>query len=41
MEVYTSEDSEEEVTMLRIGTQQGEASRVRAAKSFEFGEGKL
>ena len=42
MEVYRSEKSEEEVTVLRVGTQQGEATpRVRAAKSSEFGEGKL
>ena len=32
-----SEESEEVVTVLR----QGEAPRVRASKSSEFGEGKL
>ena len=37
VEVYMSEESEERVTVLR----QGEAPRVRAAKSSEFGEGKL
>ena len=36
-----SEEPEEEVTVLRVGTQQGEAPRVRAVKSFEFEEGKL
>ena len=37
-----SEESEERVTELRVGTQQGgEAPRVRAVKSFEFGEEKL
>ena len=41
MEVYRLEESEEGVTVLRVGTQQGAAPRVRAAKSFEFGEGKL
>ena len=35
------EDSEEEVTVLRLGTWQGEAPRVRAVKSSEFGEGKM
>ena len=37
VEVYMSEEFEEGVTVLR----QGEAPRVRAAKSFEFGQGKL
>ena len=37
VEVYVSEESEEGVTVLR----QGAAPRVRAAKSFKFGEGKL
>ena len=37
VEVYMSEESEEGVTVLR----QGAAPRVRAAKSSEFGEGKL
>ena len=32
-----SEESEEGVTVLRVGTDQG----VRAVKSTEFGEGKL
>ena len=41
VEVYMSEESEERVTVLRVGTQQGAAPRVRAAKSSEFGEGKL
>ena len=41
MEIYRSEESEEEVTVLQVGTQQGEAPRVRATKSSEFGEGKL
>ena len=36
-----SEESEEEVTVLRMGTRQGTAPRVRAAKGSEFGEGKL
>ena len=36
-----SVESEEEVTVLQVGTQQGEAPRVRAVKNFEFGEGKL
>ena len=38
VEVYMSEESEEGVTVLRQG---GAASRVRAAKSSEFEEGKL
>ena len=33
--------SEVEVTVLRVGTQQGETRRERAANSSEFGEGKL
>ena len=37
VEVYMSEEFEEGVTVLR----QGAAPRVRAAKSSEFGEGKL
>ena len=41
MKMYRSEESEEEVTALRVGTQQGVAPRFRAAKSSEFGEGKL
>ena len=39
-----SEESEEEVTVLRVGTQQGRAApKVRAGvvKSSEFGEEKL
>ena len=38
-----SEKSEEELTMLRVGTQQGggEVPTMRAIKSFECGEGKL
>ena len=36
-----SEESEEGVTVLRVGTQQGEAPRVKAAKCSEFEEGKL
>ena len=39
VEVYRSEESEKEVIELRVGTQKGEASGVRAAKSSEFGEG--
>ena len=35
----TMEVTVEEVTVLRVATQQGEASGVRAAKSSEFGEG--
>ena len=35
------EKLEERVTVLRVGTQQGAAPRVRAAKSSEFGERKL
>ena len=35
------EESGEEVIVLREGTQQGEASGVRAAKSSKFGEGEL
>ena len=34
-----SEDSKEGVTVLRMGTRQGAALGVRAAKSSEFGEG--
>ena len=41
VEVYMSEEPEEEVTVLRVGTQQGEAPRMRPVKSSEFGEGKL
>ena len=41
MEVYRSEKPEEEVAVLRVGTQHGEAPRVRAAKSSEFGKEKL
>ena len=41
VEVYMSEESKERVTLLRVGTQQGEAPRVRAVKSSEFGEGKF
>ena len=41
VEVYMLEESEEEVAVLRVGTQQGEAPRVRAVKSSKFGEGKL
>ena len=37
VEVYMSEESGEGVTVLK----QGAAPRVRAAKSSEFGEGKL
>ena len=40
VEVYMSEESEEGVTVLRVGTQQGAAPRVRAVKSFDFGERK-
>ena len=36
-----SEESEEEVAMLQVGTQQGAAPRVIAVKSSEFGEEKL
>ena len=36
-----SEESEERVTVLREGTQQGAAPRVRAAKSSEFEEGEF
>ena len=40
MEVYRSKESEEEVTVLQVETQQGLAAPgVRAAKSSEFGEG--
>ena len=35
-----SKEPEEEVKVLRVGTQQGAAPRVRAVKSSEFGEGK-
>ena len=38
VEVYMSGESEEVVTVLRQG---GAVPRVRAAKSSEFGEGKL
>ena len=41
VEVYRPEESKEEVTVLQVGTQQGEAPGARAAKSSEFGEGKL
>ena len=41
VEIYKSEESEEEVIVLRVGTQQGEAPRVRAAKSSGFGKEKL
>ena len=42
VEVYMSEKSKEEVAVLRVGTQQEVAApKVRAAKSYEFGEGKL
>ena len=41
VEVCRSEESEKEVLVLRVGTQQGEAPRVRAAKSSKCGEGKL
>ena len=37
-----SEESEEGVTVLQVGTQQGgNSKRERAARSSEFGEGKL
>ena len=36
-----SEESKERVTVLRVGTQQGETPIVIAVKSSEFGEGKL
>ena len=42
MEVYRSEEFEEEVTVLQVGTQKGGGAAtpgVRAAKSSEFGEG--
>ena len=32
-----SEESEDEVTGLRVGTHQGAAPKVRAAKSLNFG----
>ena len=32
-----SEEPEEEVTVLRVGTQQGGAPRLRVVKSSEFG----
>ena len=38
VEVYMSEGSEKGVTVIRDG---GAAPRMRAAKSSEFGEGKL
>ena len=41
VEVYMSEKSEEEVTVLRVRTWRGVAPRVRASKTFEFGEGEL
>ena len=41
VEVNRSEESEEEVTVLRVGTHQGAAPGVRTVKSSEFGEGKL
>ena len=40
VEVYMLEESEEGVTVIRRGGG-GAAPRVRAAKSSEFGEGKL
>ena len=40
VEVYKSEESEEEITVLQVGTQQGAAPGMRAAKSSEFGEEK-
>ena len=36
-----SEESEKRVTVLRGGTQQGEAPGVRVVNSSEFGEEKL
>ena len=36
-----SEESAERVTVLRVGTQQGAAPRVRAVKTSEFEELKL
>ena len=37
-----SDEPEEDVTVLRVETQQGEAApRVKAVKSSEFREGKL
>ena len=36
-----SEESEERVTVLLVGTQQGAAPGGRAVKSSEFGEGEL
>ena len=42
VEVYVSKGSEERVTVLRVGTQQGWAApKMRAVKSSEFVEGKL
>ena len=41
VEVYMSEEPEEKVAVLRVGTQQGAAPRVRAVKSSEFGEREL
>ena len=41
VELYMSEDSEERVTVLRVGTQQGGSSKSIAVKSSEFGEGKM
>ena len=41
VKVYKLEESDEEVTVLQVGTQQGTAPRARAAQGFEFGEGKL
>ena len=41
VEVYISEKYKERVTVLRVGTQQEEAPRVRAVKSSGFGEGEL
>ena len=40
VEVYRPKEFEEEVTVLRVGTQQGGAPGVRVAKSSEFGDGK-
>ena len=41
MEVYRSEESEGEATVLRVGISRGAAPGVRAAKSSGFGEGEL
>ena len=37
--VYRSDESREEVAVLRVGTQQGEAPEVRAAKMDPFETG--